>query len=161
MVPYRTMHYMAKQEQSQQWKAPQLDPSQQEALVKLSQHMGHGMDEFDMEVGNELDRLVHERNYKKMQAAQRGGDLGPEQFEQEQVQQAGALQRQAGTMGQQQAAQAQATETSAAPPPAPTGTAGVTTPYPAQRTPGAISTTGKGPSGASQAPEDSEQESPG
>ena len=134
---------MAKQQS--QWKAPQLDPHQQEALVKLGQHMGHGMDQFDIETGNEIERLVHEGNYKKMKAAMRGGDLGPEKFEQEQAQQTGAMQQLAASAGQQQAAQAQGAETSVAPQAAPSGPAGVSVPYEAQKAPGALPTTGKAP----------------
>jgi hypothetical protein len=82
---------------------------------------------------------------KKMKDAMRGGDLGPEQFEQEEVKQSGAMQQQAGTIGQAQAAQAQAAETPVNAPPAPSGTAGVTTPFPAQASPGAVPTVGKTP----------------
>jgi hypothetical protein len=73
-----------------------------------------------------------------MNVAMRGGELGPEQFEQEQVQQTGSMQQQAGTVGQVQAAQAQAKETPVNAPPAPTGTVGVTTPYPAQAAAGLL-----------------------
>jgi len=146
---------MAKQQQSQ-WKAPQLSPEQQEAMVKLGQHMGHGMDEFDMEVGDEIERLVHERNYKKMKAAQSGQELGPSQFLQQQEQQAGALQRQAATQGASQASQAQAGMTTPNAPPAPSGPAGVSQPFPAQAKPGAVPTTGKAPSGGTGEPSEGE-----
>ena len=66
---------------------------------------------------------------KKMKAALRGGDLGPEQFEQEQEKQAGAMQRVATTQGAAQAAQAQAAQgPPPTPPSAPSGSAGVTVP---------------------------------
>jgi hypothetical protein len=126
---------------------------EQDVLATLVQHMDNPLDEFDMDVGDHIERMVREGNYKKMQAAMRGGDLGPEQFEQEQVQQTGALQQQAGALGEQQAAQAQAAQTSVNAPPAPTGAAGVTTPYPAQAKPGAVPTTGKMPSQPPEAPE--------
>jgi hypothetical protein len=84
-----------------------------------------------------------ELNAPKMKAAMRGGDLGPEQFEQEQVKQAGAIQQQSAAAGQQKAAQAQAGMTGPTPPTAPAGTAGVTEPYPAQE--GALPTAGNPP----------------
>jgi hypothetical protein len=152
---------MAKQQQSQ-WKAPQLDPHQQEALMKLSQHMGNPLDEFDMEVGDEIERLHGERSAQKMKAALRGGDLGPEQFEQEQAQQGQAMQNLQALQGAQQAQQAQAAQTGVNAPPAPTGTAGVTTPYPAQAKPGAVPTTGKAPQQQPAAPgEEEAPEEPG
>jgi hypothetical protein len=86
-----------------------------------------------------------EMSSKKMKDAMRGGDLGPEQFEQEEVKQAGALQRLAGTAGQQQAAVARAAQVPVNAPPAPSGSAGVTKPFPAQQKSGAVPTTGKTP----------------
>jgi hypothetical protein len=103
-----------------------------------------------------------EASSKKMQAAMRGGDLGPEQFEQEEAQQAGALQQLAGGAGQLKAAQAQAGQAGVNAPPAPTGTAGVTKPFPAQAAPGAVPTTGRPPkqqAPATPAPEESPEES--
>ena len=82
----------------------------------------------------------------EMRAAMRGGDLGPEQFEQEQVKQTSAMQQLAAGAGQQKAAQAQAAKAPVNAPAAPTGTAGVTALYPAQASPGAVPTTGKMPS---------------
>jgi hypothetical protein len=126
------MHYMAKQQQQQdigtQFSDPELEQLKRYGAAQL------GGTQFSEAVEQELEKLQHAReaNAKKMKAAMRGGDLGPEQFEQEQVQQTGALQRLAGSAGQAQAAQAQAQMTSPTPPPAPSGTAGVTRPYPAQ-----------------------------
>jgi len=99
-----------------------------------------------------------EANAPKMRAAMRGGDLGPEQFEQEQAKQTGALQQLAGAAGQQQAAQAQAGQMPVNAPPAPSGAAGVTEPYAAQAKPGAVPTSGKMPQ--QQAPPPQEEEAP-
>jgi hypothetical protein len=83
-----------------------------------------------------------EASSKKMRAAMTGQALGPSQFAQQQMKQAGAMQQLAGTLGQKQAVQAQAKQTPPNAPPAPSGPAGVTTPYPAQASPGAVPTTG-------------------
>jgi len=80
---------------------------------------------------------------KKMHAAHRGEELGPSEFTQQQEQQRGALQRQATTAGQAQAAQAQAGMKPPNAPPAPSGPSGVTKPFPAQQEAGALPTTGK------------------
>jgi hypothetical protein len=93
-----------------------------------------------------------EISHQKMKGAMRGGDLGPEQFEQEQAQQGQAMQNLQALQGAQQAQQAQAAQTGVNAPPAPTGTSGVTTPYPAQAKPGAVPTTGKMPSQPPEAP---------
>jgi len=86
-----------------------------------------------------------EISHKKMRAAQRGEDLGPSQFEEQQQKQTGALQQLAGTAGQAKAAQAQAGMTPPNAPPAPSGPAGVSKPFKAQEAPGAMPTTGKAP----------------
>jgi hypothetical protein len=74
---------------------------------------------------------------KKMRAAQTAGasetGIGPTQAEQTLVKQQGALQQQAAAAGAQQATQAQGQQTSVAPPPAPTGPQGTTTPYSSQK----------------------------
>ena len=103
----------------------------------------------------DLQRATEEEmSAKKMKDAMRGGALGPEQFEQEEMKQAGALQRLAGTAGQALASQAQAHMTTPNAPPAPSGSAGVTQPYQAQASPEAVPTTGKMPS----QPEDQEEQ---
>ena len=38
---------------------------EQEVLATLVQHMGNPLDEFDMEVGGHIERMVREGNYKK------------------------------------------------------------------------------------------------
>ena len=132
---------------------------EQDVLATLVQHMDNPLDEFDMDVGDHIERMVREGNYKKMQAAMHGGDLAPEQFEQERVQQTGAMQQLAAGAGQQQAAQAQAAKAPVNAPPAPTGTAGVTTPYAAQASPGALPISGKTPTQPnSQGQEDQEDQ---
>ena len=77
----------------------------------------------------DLQRATEEEmRAKKMKDAMRGGDLGPEQFEQEQEKQAGAMQRVATTQGAAQAAQAQAAQgPPPTPPSAPSGSAGALT----------------------------------
>ena len=121
------------------------------------QHYGQAMvnppSDFDEEVEKELAKhYPNERSAQKMKGAMRGGDLGPEQFEQEQAQQGQAMQNLQALQGAQQAQQAQAAQTGVNAPPAPTGTSGVTTPYPAQAKPGAVPTTGKMPSQPPEAP---------
>jgi hypothetical protein len=91
-----------------------------------------------------------------MKAAMRGGDLGPEQFEQEQAQQGQAMRNLQAAQGAQQAQQAQAKETVVNAPPAPTGTAGVTEPYPAEAAPGALPTSGNPPKLQPQPPDQGE-----
>jgi hypothetical protein len=95
-----------------------------------------------------------------MKAAMRGGDLGPESFQQEQSQQAGAMQQLATTQGAMQATQAQAQQAPVSAPPAAPGAAGVTEPYPAQAAPGSVPTKGKTPQpdqGQEEAPEEPAQ----
>src|SRR6516165_2529663 len=41
---------------------------EQDVLATLVQHMGNSLDEFDMEVGDHIERIVREGNYKKMHA---------------------------------------------------------------------------------------------
>ena len=65
------------------------------------------------------DERPHEASYKKMQAARTGGGgLGPSQMQGQQVQQTGAIQQQAATQSQVQAAQKQAAMIPQAPSPA-------------------------------------------
>jgi hypothetical protein len=132
--------------------AGEFSDEEMEGIKRYGQALGGQPTAFDEEVEKHL--AGHEAHFAKMRAAQRGGDLGPEQFEQEEAKQAGALQQLAGGAGQLQAAQAQAGQTPVNAPPAPTGSAGVTTPYAAQKGPGAVPTTGKAP--AAQAPTDQE-----
>ena len=46
----------------------QLTGHEQDVLATLVQHMGNPLDEFDMEVGDHIERIVREGNYKKMHA---------------------------------------------------------------------------------------------
>ena len=41
---------------------------EKDVLSTLVQHMGNPLDEFDMEVGDHIERMVREGNYKKMHA---------------------------------------------------------------------------------------------
>ena len=41
---------------------------EQDVLATLVQHMRNPLDEFDMEVGDHIERIVREGNYKKMHA---------------------------------------------------------------------------------------------
>ena len=41
---------------------------EQDVLATLVQHMGNPLDEFDMDVGDHIERIVREGNYKKMHA---------------------------------------------------------------------------------------------
>lgn len=141
---------MPKQQQPQQrQQKPQENPEGQfsdqemEGIKRYGEALGGKPTPFDEEVEKHL--AGHEAHFAKMRAAQRGGDLGPEQFEQEQAKQTGALQNLAAGAGQVQAAQAQAGQQPVNPPPAPTGSAGVTSPYPAQARPGAVPTEGSQP----------------
>jgi hypothetical protein len=94
----------------------------------------------------DLDRAREgEISHKKMKAAMRGGDLGPGEFEQAQARQTQAMQQGAALSGGVQAAQAQGAQAGVTPQSAPAGSAGVTTPYPAQAKPGAVPTTGRAP----------------
>ena len=47
---------------------PKLTGHEQDVLATLVQHMGNSLDEFDMEVGDHIERIVREGNYKKMHA---------------------------------------------------------------------------------------------
>jgi hypothetical protein len=81
-----------------------------------------------------------------MEAAKSGGGgpgLGPTEAESALMKQRQSLEQQATTAGQTQAAQAQAAQPSLTPPPAPSGPAGVTQPYPSQR--GAVGGAGEQP----------------
>jgi hypothetical protein len=80
-----------------------------------------------------------------MRAVQTGQELGPSQFQEQQQKQAGALQRQATTMGEQQASIAQAGMKPPNAPPAPSGPEAVSKPFAAQQALGAVPTTGKAP----------------
>jgi hypothetical protein len=42
---------------------------EKDVLSTLVQHMGNPLDEFDMEVGDHIERMVREGNYKKMHTA--------------------------------------------------------------------------------------------
>jgi hypothetical protein len=128
------------------------------SMVHLGRMMGDVRDDFDREVEHHLATdYPHEASFKKMQAARTGGslDLGPSEMEQQQQRQAQALQQQTATQGAAQAQQAQAQQSPANTPPAPTGAAGATQPYPAQRgepTAGNLPQQGQGQAGAGGGP---------
>jgi hypothetical protein len=124
---------MAKQEQQQQV-GMDATPEQQASMVHLGKMMGDPRDDFDREVEKHLDSLYpHEAGYQKEKAALSGGqELGPSDIDKEQLKQ---QQAQSQTQAAQSAAQAQQAQGQQMPvnaPPAPTGPAGVSTPYPAQ-----------------------------
>jgi hypothetical protein len=138
---------MAKQKQ-QQVTPEDFTPEEQQQMQRYGQAMTHPPSDFDEEVEKELAKhYPHEgeANARKMHAVHRGEDLGPTEFQEQQQKQTGALQQLSGSAGQQKAAQAQAGMTTPAPPPAPSGPAGVTRPYEAQASPGAVPTSGEMP----------------
>jgi hypothetical protein len=99
-----------------------------------------GGTDFSAEVEKELDKLQRgrEASAAKMHAAQTsGGDtgLGPSDIDKAQIKQRDASQQQTATQGAQAAAQAQGAQAPVNAPAAPTGPAGVSAPYPAQRAP--------------------------
>lgn len=110
--------------------ADQFSDPEMEGVKRYGEALG-GVTPFDEEVERHL--AGHEANYAKMRAAQTGGGgLGASKMETAASQQTGAIQQQAATAGQAQAAQAQAAQVPNAPPPAPSGAAGVSQPYPAE-----------------------------
>lgn len=104
-----------------------------------------------------------EANASKMRAAQTGGgdqSLGPSAMDQAAVKQGQAASRQASQQAAQQAAQAQAQQVPVNAPPAPSGAAGATIPFPAQK--GAVGGPGNAPqpSLGAQPPQPPPQEPP-
>jgi len=122
---------MAKQKQ-QQVNPEDFTPEEQQQIQHFGQALVQGPTDFDDEVEKELAKhYPREASHEKMKAAQTGGsgELGPTEIEQQAVGQQQALAQQATTAGAQAAQQAQGAQTS----PAPTGPAGVSQPYRAQR----------------------------
>jgi hypothetical protein len=124
--------------------------------MQQMQHYGQALTQAPSNLNDEVEKelakhYLHEAGFRKMHAAITGGgsetDLGPSEFQQKQAQQTAVLEQQATTVGAQQAAQAQSQQTSVNAPPAPTGPQGVSTPYAAQKAPGALSVSGNEPSG--------------
>lgn len=141
-------------QQQQQLPGEGASDQQQAAAVQLGKMMGPVSDEFDDRVqalhdehhkeehdANDYESIYggdrpHEASYEKMRAAETGGaSLGPSDIEKEQTKQS---QVQAQTNAAQQAQGAQQAQAQASPvnaPPAPSGPAGVSTPFPAQSGP--------------------------
>ena len=123
---------MAKQQQKRESPVEEFSPAELSQIQGFGHTLSGTPTDFDKEVAYHL--RTHEANAKKMQAARTGGSpLGPSEMEQTAAQQQGAMQQQAGIAGQAQATQAQAAQAPTSPPPAPSGPAGTTQPYPAQR----------------------------
>ena len=112
--------------------------------------------ETDMQRARE-EPIREEKSAHKMHAAQRGEELGPTQFQEQQARQAWAMQQVATTQGAAQALQAQAGMKPHAPP-APSGAAGVTKPYAAQASPEAVPTTGETPTQPTPSEEESQEQ---
>jgi hypothetical protein len=95
-----------------------------------------------------------EANAQKMRAAQMGAPeaaaIGPTPMEQAQVKQSGAISKEADLQAAQQAAQAQGAQAPVNAPPAPSGPAGATIPFPAQK--GAVGGPGNAPQPSQAAP---------
>jgi hypothetical protein len=110
-------------------------PQQIAAMVHVGSMMGDPTDnEFDQEVQRHMrENDEHEANYKKMRAAEQGGDLGPGQFENQQVEQGQALGQQQTTQGAAQAQQAQGAQMPVNAPVEAPGPVGESAPYPAQK----------------------------
>jgi hypothetical protein len=141
---------MPEEQPPQQSPADQFTDPQMEQIQRYGQALGGGITPFDEELERELPKLhpgeaekkrrmaqtaiPGEAQAQKMRAAQMGGlpGLGPTEAEAALAKQRGMLEQQAAMKGQQQAMQAQGQKPVSAPPPAPSGPAGVTQPYPAQ-----------------------------
>ena len=142
---------MPDQEQPNQSPADQFTDPEMEQIQRYGQMLGGGPTPFEEAVEAALPKLhpgeaekkkravqpglPGEAQAQKMRAAQTGGSpsLGPTEAEAALAKQRGMLEQQAAAAGQQQAQQAQRQQPVSAPPPAPSGPAGVTQPYPAQR----------------------------
>jgi hypothetical protein len=172
---------MAQPSQPPQQPGEGLTDDQQEALVHLGKMMGpqaggfddrvqalhdkrhakeHAETDYDAAFGEPSQAQPHELGYEKMHAAQTGGStgLGPTEAQQALIKQRAALQQQATGAAAQSAAQAQGGQSAIAPPAAPSGPAGVTQPYPAQKGPQAA----PGPAAGQPGPgADEEEPSPG
>ena len=142
---------MPSPEQSPEDVASQFSDQEMEQMKRYGAAQLGGTD-FSEAVERELEKLqkTREANALKMRAAQTGQELGPSQFQEQEVKQTGALQQQATTQQASQASQAQSQQRPVNAPAAPGGPAGVVTPYPAQKAPGALPATGKTPSGGSE-----------
>jgi hypothetical protein len=131
-----------------------LSDQQQEAVTQIGKMMSPQTTGFDDRVQamhdeahagehastdyeKEFAHFPHEASAAKMRAAAEGGagELGPSEMEQQAIKQRSALQAQEVTQSAAKAQQAQAAQVPDQPPPAPTGPAGVTQPYPAQKSP--------------------------
>jgi hypothetical protein len=93
---------------------------------------------FDDAVEEVLNKqqATREAKAKKMHAAQTGGgdiELGPSDIDQATLKQQGAMARQSDTQAAAQTQKAQAAQAPVNAPPAPTGSAGTTIPFPAQK----------------------------
>lgn len=128
---------MAKKKQSPEDVAGQFSDDEMDQIKRYGQALGGKPSAFDEEVEEHLTGM--EANAKKMRAAQTGAPeaaaapLGPSDIDQAQVKQSDAANKQADLQAAQKAAQAQAATPPVNAPPAPSGAAGNTIPFPAQK----------------------------
>lgn len=114
--------------------ADQFSDEEMEGVKQYGHALGGSPTAFDEAVEEHLQGL--EANSKKMREAQEGGqELGPSDIDKEETQQSQGQAKAQAAQGAQQASQAQAQQAPVNAPPAPSGSAGVSTPYPAQNTP--------------------------
>lgn len=144
--------------------ADQFSDEEMQQVQHFGKMLGGGVTPFDEAVEEALNKRdqAEEASAKKMHAAQTGGGdtaLGPSQIEQQAVKQRTSINQQADVAGAQQAEQAGAQQVQSAPPPAPSGPQGTTTPYPAQTAPKAQAA--PPPTPPDQGPPPDEEEPPG